>query len=90
MIYICIKLKTLDVTNKFKAEIQKYSFSGNKNNQEGRLITKSDYIKFDNSLVFDGKSTVTTYDIGYKNSKNPYGVKNKKWRTIYNRLRNKV
>ena len=70
------KTENLDVTNKFKAEIQKYSFSGNKDNEERRLITKSDYIKFDNSLVFDG-ATTTTYDIGYKTSKNPYGVKNK-------------
>ena len=62
--------------DKFKAEIQKYNFSGNKKNEEGRLITKSDYIKFDNNLIFDGVTT-TTYDIGYKSSKNPYGKKNK-------------
>ena len=71
------KTENFDVTNKFKAEIQKYNFSGNKNNEERRLITKSDYIKFDNSLVFDGKSTVSTYDIGYKRAKNPFGEKNK-------------
>ena len=70
------KTENLDITNKFKAEIQKYSFSGNKNNEEQRLITKNNYIKFDNSLIFDG-STTTTYDIGYKKSKNPYGEKNK-------------
>ena len=67
----------LDVTNKFRIEGQKYSFSGNKNNEEGRLINKSDFIKLDDTLVFDGKSTVTTYNIGYKTSKNPYGTKGK-------------
>jgi len=71
------KTENLDVTNKFKVELQKYNFSGNKNNEEKRLITKNDYIKFDNSLVFDGNSIVTTYDVGYKSSKNPYGEKNK-------------
>ncbi len=71
------KIKNLDVTNKFKVELQKYNFSGNKNNEERRLIAKNDYIKLDNSLVFDGKSTVTSYDIGYKKAKSPYGEKNK-------------
>jgi len=46
-------------------------------NEERRLIAKNDYIKLDNSLVFDGKSTVTSYDIGYKKAKSPYGEKNK-------------
>ena len=69
----------LDVTNKFRIEGQKYSFSGNKNNEERRLINKSDFVKFDDTLIFDGKSTVTTYNIGYKTSKKSLWNKIKKW-----------
>ena len=76
----------LDVTNKFRIEGQKYSFSGNKNNEERRLINKSDFVKFDNSLIFDGKSTITTYNIGYKTSKNPYGTKSKNGEELHTGL----
>lgn len=72
------KSKNLDITNKIKIEIQKYKFSGNKNNEENRLFAKNNYIKIDNNLVFDGKSTTTNYDIGYKKDKDPYCEKNKK------------
>ena len=76
----------LDVTNKFRIEGQKYSFSGNKNNEERRLINKSDFVKFDDTLIFDGKSTVTTYNIGYKTSKNPYGTKSKNGEELHTGL----
>ena len=71
------KSADLNVTNKFRIEGQKYNFSGKKENEERRLITKSDYIKVDNSIVVDGEKTQTTYDVGYQKSKNPYGEKNK-------------
>ena len=71
------KSQDLNVTNKFKAEFQKYSFSGEKNNEERRLYTKKNYIKLDNSVDIETKNVNTTYDIGYKETKNPYGLKNK-------------
>ena len=50
------------------------------------MINKSDFVKFDDTLVFDGKSTVTTYNIGYKTSKNPYGTKSKNGEKLHTGL----
>lgn len=69
MTYFYIKEQVQMSRINLEQKDKKYSFSGNKNNEERRLINKSDFLKFDDTLIFDGKSTVTTYNIGYKTSK---------------------
>lgn len=74
------------VTNNLNIEFQKYNFSGNENNRKQRLITKSDFIKVDDKIKFEIGEKEITYDVSYKEAKDPYGEKDKNNKIFTNKV----
>lgn len=75
---------TENLNNNLVVELQKYSFSGNKDKEEQRLINKSNYIKVSDAIKYSIANNETIFKTSYKQAEDAYGKKGLNRRTFDN------
>ncbi|MDY4011707.1 MAG: hypothetical protein SOY60_08570 [Fusobacterium gastrosuis] len=75
-----------NLNNSFIAELQRYNFSGNKDREEQRLINKSNYMKFSDTIKYSFNDKETIFKTSYKQSEDAYGKKDLNGRVFENNV----
>lgn len=78
------------VNNYLGLELEKFKFSGNKENEETRLINKNNFYKISDTFNIKTENSEIVYKGSFKEAEDSYGKKNKNSRIVENEVEIKI